>query len=85
MNFNPSEVMVDFDKALHCSLQQIFTSVTIHGCYFHFVKAIRTWCKNNVPDEWPFIKESLTDVSHSTTSIIEIKSFFIIFHLNFIL
>lgn len=36
--FQPKEMMSDFEQALQNSLRQTFPEAKLHGCYFHFCK-----------------------------------------------
>jgi hypothetical protein len=38
-DFQPTEIMVDFEQALHKSARSIWPNAAVHGCRFHFAQA----------------------------------------------
>ena len=47
MNFNPSVVFIDFEIALVQSVNLLFPSSQLKGCYYHFVQALWRWVQNH--------------------------------------
>jgi hypothetical protein len=68
-NLNVTNIMVDFDHALHQSLRSTFPEAQLRGCYFHFKQAIRRWCKNHgLLDLWDeLIHQKVSDLATSET------------------
>ena len=45
--FEPLEILVDFEIALHQSIQLHFPGTLIRGCYFHFNQAVWRWVQTH--------------------------------------
>jgi hypothetical protein len=48
--WQPRAVICDFELALQNSFLQVFPTVQIWGCLFHYQQAIRKWCVENPAD-----------------------------------